>query len=76
MKRNRETAAENRDGLTVTAREEDGLLNAEAVPSEDEEAGAEAEALAVLAQWINCQGDSGEVAELMDQAERDIPEKF
>lgn len=37
---------------------------------------AEAQALLGLAQWINCQGDSGEAAELMDETERRIPQKF
>jgi hypothetical protein len=41
----------------------------------DEQEDAEAKALLVLAEWINCQGDSGETAQLMDDAERELPGK-
>lgn len=35
----------------------------------------EAAALSYLAEWINIQGDEGEVTEMQDRASRQIPEK-
>lgn len=43
--------------------------------AEDSNAAAEAAALTGLAQWLNCQGDSGEKAELMDRLEEELPGK-
>lgn len=42
---------------------------------EDAEDDMEVAALTGLAQWINCQGDSGETAALMDRLEEDLPGK-
>lgn len=44
--------------------------------ADDTESGHEAEAMLVLAEWINCQGDSGETEALMDRAELEIPDKI
>ncbi len=41
----------------------------------DAEDDMEVAALTGLAQWINCQGDSGETAALMDQLEKELPGK-
>ncbi len=41
----------------------------------DAEDDMEVAALTGLAQWINCQGDSGETAALMDRLEEDLPGK-
>jgi hypothetical protein len=41
----------------------------------DAEDDMEVAALTGLAQWINCQGDSGETAALMDRLEADLPGK-
>lgn len=41
----------------------------------DAEDDMEVAALTGLAQWINCQGDSGETAVLMDQLEAELPGK-
>lgn len=43
--------------------------------SEVTKADAEADAMLALAQWINCQGDAGEAAELMDEAGERHPDK-
>ncbi len=43
--------------------------------SGDAEDDMEVAALTGLAQWINCQGDSGETAALMDRLEEDLPGK-
>lgn len=41
----------------------------------DAEDDMEVAALTGLAQWINCQGDSGETAALMDQLDAELPGK-
>lgn len=59
-------------GQTAEAEaEQDGAARAK-----DRADHAEAQALLVLAEWINCQGSSKKTAALMDRAKKEIPEKF
>lgn len=63
-------AAQTEAGAETTAQETAAVRG-----NEDEAAAAEVAALTGLAQWINCQGDSEETADLMDQLEEKLPGK-
>lgn len=65
------------DNQKVQRTAETGVPNVDAVVEGggDAEDDMEAAALTGLAQWINCQGDSGETAALMDQLEAELPGK-